>query len=184
MLYCSQLWRPQLIKNITILEHVQRRATKYILNDYTSSYKSRLQQLQMLPLMYVYELNDMMFLIKSLKYPTANFNIRQYISFTSSNTRSGDHLKLVHSRTTSALHHHFYSCMFHSKNGRKWWTYYHLLLEGFYSNKILLQKWMEMTHFPMKWPKLVIIIHIWIVLIFHSWMILFIVKQSSIFGLF
>jgi len=107
LLYCSQLWRPQLIKDITILERVQRIATKYILNDYTSSYKSRLQQLQMLPLMYVYELNDMMFLIKSLKYPTANFNIRQHISFTSSNTRSGDHLKLVHSRTTSALHHHF-----------------------------------------------------------------------------
>ena len=40
LLYCSQLWRPQLIKDITMLERIQRRATKYILNDYNSSYKS------------------------------------------------------------------------------------------------------------------------------------------------
>ena len=46
-----------------------------------------------------------MFLIKSLKL---NFNIGQYISFISSNTRSGDHQKFVHPRTTSVLHHHFY----------------------------------------------------------------------------
>ena len=38
--YCSQLWRPHLIKHIQILERVQRRATNYILNDYVSTYKS------------------------------------------------------------------------------------------------------------------------------------------------
>jgi len=56
LLYCSQLWRPQLIKDITMLECVQRCATKYILNDCTSTHKSRLQQLQMLPLMCMHEL--------------------------------------------------------------------------------------------------------------------------------
>ena len=40
LLYCSQIWRPQLIKDILTLERIQRRATKYILNDYESSYKS------------------------------------------------------------------------------------------------------------------------------------------------
>ena len=55
ILYCSQLWRPQLIKDINMLERMQRREMKnVVLNDYTSSYKSRLQQLQMLPLMYIY----------------------------------------------------------------------------------------------------------------------------------
>ena len=30
----------------------------------------------MLPLMYIYELNDIMFLVKSLKSPTDNFDIK------------------------------------------------------------------------------------------------------------
>jgi len=81
-----------------MLECVQSCAMKYILNDYTSTYKSRLQQLQMLPLtsMYIHEFNDLMFFKIFFKFPIGNFNIRQYISFTNSNTRSGDHLKLVH----------------------------------------------------------------------------------------
>ena len=34
--YCSPSWRrPYLIQNILLLEKVQRRATKFILNDYT-----------------------------------------------------------------------------------------------------------------------------------------------------
>ena len=51
--YCSQLRNPHLIKDTTILERVQRRATKYILNDYTSDYKFRLLKLKLLPLMYM-----------------------------------------------------------------------------------------------------------------------------------
>ena len=53
--YCSQLWRPYQIKVIITLENVQRRATKFITNDYISDYKSRLLQLHLLPLMYQYE---------------------------------------------------------------------------------------------------------------------------------
>ena len=79
--YCSQLWRPHLIKDITLLERIQRRATKYILNNYELSYKSRLEQLHLLPLMYIYELNDLLFFIKSLKYPTSHFDISKYIQF-------------------------------------------------------------------------------------------------------
>ena len=45
--YCFQLWRPRLPKDITCLEQVQRRATKYI---YSSDYKSRLCSLHLLPL--------------------------------------------------------------------------------------------------------------------------------------
>ena len=57
LLYCSQIWRPHKIKDILLLERVQRRATKYILDDYTFSYKSRLTKLNLLPLMYIYELH-------------------------------------------------------------------------------------------------------------------------------
>ena len=53
LLYCSQIWRPYKIKDILLLKRVQQRATKYILNDYTSSYKSRLTKLNLFPLMYI-----------------------------------------------------------------------------------------------------------------------------------
>ena len=108
LIYCSQICRPQLIKDIVSLERVQRRATKYILNDYTSSYKSRLQQLHILPLMYVYELNDLMFLVKSLKFPNDNFDITDHITFASNSTRSASFRKLVHSKTSNTTQHHFY----------------------------------------------------------------------------
>ena len=88
LIYCSQLWHPFLIKDIMILERVQRRATKFILNDYTSPYKSRLTQLNLFPLMYQYELNDLLFFIKSYKASSAYFDIRQFVQFKSSSTRS------------------------------------------------------------------------------------------------
>ena len=58
LIYGSQIWRPTLLKDIQKLEQIQRRATKYILQDYSSDYKTRLIALNMLPLMMIYELND------------------------------------------------------------------------------------------------------------------------------
>ena len=46
--YCCQLWRPFMVKDIQSIEKIQRRATKYILSDYTSDYKSRLLSLNLL----------------------------------------------------------------------------------------------------------------------------------------
>ena len=81
LLYCSQVWRPYYIKDILLFERIQRRATKYILNDYNSSYKSRLLHLNLLPLMYIFELNDLNFFIKSYKSASSHFNINDYINF-------------------------------------------------------------------------------------------------------
>ena len=39
--YGSQVWRPLLQKDINPIKHIQRRATKYILNDYTSEYRNQ-----------------------------------------------------------------------------------------------------------------------------------------------
>ena len=57
-LYGSQIWRPLLLKDVNAIESLQRRATKYILNDYESDYRSRLIKLHILPLTMVLEVND------------------------------------------------------------------------------------------------------------------------------
>ena len=51
LLYCSPVWRPHLLKDIKTLEGVQRRATKFVLNDYSSDYRECLINLNILPLM-------------------------------------------------------------------------------------------------------------------------------------
>ena len=53
LIFCSELWRPNLIKDISCLEQVQHRATKYILNDFSSDFKTCLLKLNLLPLMYI-----------------------------------------------------------------------------------------------------------------------------------
>ena len=58
--------------------------------------------------MYIYELNDIMFLVKSLKSPTDNFDIKNYNSFASNSKRSGAYKKLVHPMISNATQHHFY----------------------------------------------------------------------------
>ena len=96
----------------TSLEQIQRRATKFILNDYDSDYKSRLQTVRLLPLMYHFELNDILFFINSIKNPSRNFNILHYLHFTKGNTRSSSHSKLVHSSIPTNTGSHFYFIRF------------------------------------------------------------------------
>jgi len=55
------------MKDILIIEQIQQRATKDLLNDFVSSYKTRLIKLKILPLMYLFELQDLLFAIKSIK---------------------------------------------------------------------------------------------------------------------
>ena len=54
------------------IESLQRHATKYILNDYTLDYRSRLIKLDLLPLSVVLELNDICFFVKSVKLSSNN----------------------------------------------------------------------------------------------------------------
>ena len=53
------------------LEDIQRRATKYILNDFKMDYKSRLEALSMLPPMHRLEINTIM----PVKAPREHLNI-------------------------------------------------------------------------------------------------------------
>ena len=69
LMYCSPLWRPYLIKDICKLENIQRRATKYVLNNYRDDYKSRLISLNLLPLMRQLEVYDILAAVTWFKDP-------------------------------------------------------------------------------------------------------------------
>ena len=116
--YCSPIWHPCLMKDINKLEHLQRRATYYILNDFISDYKTRLIKLQLLPLMHTFQLSDIMFFIKSIKSLTDSFNISHFVSFSTSARSRG--LKLLHNPSDTNKQCHFllsgfvvYGMLFH-----------------------------------------------------------------------
>jgi len=98
--YCSPIWRPQYINDIKNIENIQRRATKFILNDYSSDYKSRLIKLNLLPLMMQFEFNDIMFFVENLRDPSQSFNVMDFVEFCSGSTRSSTFLKLKQPSTT------------------------------------------------------------------------------------
>ena len=105
-----QIWRLHLMKDILILEQIQHRATKYLLNDYTSSYKICLVKLKILPLMYLFELQDILFAIKSIKVQTKQFNIYNYVNFSSATARSGSSNKMIipHHLNNVSRHSYFH----------------------------------------------------------------------------
>ena len=94
--------------NICAFYIVQRRATKYILNDFTSDYKSRLIKLQLLPLMHIFDLSDIILFIKSYKTPHAAFDITKYVSYATGNMRLSIHHKLNQTRSSDNTTKNFY----------------------------------------------------------------------------
>ena len=58
--------------------------------------------------MYLFELYDIIFVIKSLKNPTSSFNIYNFIDFYSSSSRLSHANKLIHHRSSNSTTHHFF----------------------------------------------------------------------------
>ena len=82
---------------------------KNYLSNYQSDYKTRLIQIGILPLMYIYELADILFFIKSIKHPTDKFDILDYVNFTTGTTRSaGTKLYPKTARTYPIMNSYFY----------------------------------------------------------------------------
>ena len=65
VMYNSTIWHLNKT-HLKLLEGIQRRATKFILNDYNSDYKTRLKECNLLPLCYYKELRDLYFFYKSI----------------------------------------------------------------------------------------------------------------------
>ena len=67
--YCCQVWAPQSVNNISTIEQVQRRATKFILSlpyNTNISYKERLVTIGIIPTCYWHEYLDMVYLFKCI----------------------------------------------------------------------------------------------------------------------
>ena len=62
----------------------------------------------MLPLMYILEINDIMFCVKSLKFPQVHFKILDFVSFAPSGSRSGSRNKMQHIRSNNYKSSNFY----------------------------------------------------------------------------
>lgn len=76
--YGSVIWHPNK-EDLRHIESVQRRATKYILNDFTSPYSFRLQRLNLLPMSFHKEIIDLCFFYKCM-YNMYNFNIEPFVT--------------------------------------------------------------------------------------------------------
>ena len=116
--YCSHVWRCNYIKDISLIQQVQRRGTKYILNDFQSDYRLRLISLHLLPLVYTYELLDILFLVRNLQCPDPSLPISEFVLFSSSSTRAGHSLKFVHqtSHTHLSMSHSYFKRIVRLRN--------------------------------------------------------------------
>ena len=108
LLYLSPVWHPYLLMDIKCLELVQRRSTKFITSNPLLDYKTRLINLDLLPLMMEFEIADILFLVKSLKSPSDNFNINKHLQFCSHPTRACYNFKLKQPLCKSDFEQSFY----------------------------------------------------------------------------
>ena len=69
--YCSSVWSPHSKVLIKKMEHIQRSMNRYIVNDPANdlSYTERCMNLQLLPLSYRREINDLLLVFKALFGP-------------------------------------------------------------------------------------------------------------------
>ena len=94
--YCSTVWSPHTHELIERLESVQRRGTKFILNNYQTdyTYKDRLLSCSLLPLSYRREILDLVFIFKCfLGY--YEIDVNNYLTFPHPLLRSHDQAKLT-----------------------------------------------------------------------------------------
>ena len=109
LLYGSVVWRPHLLVDIKSLELVQRRASKFIVSP-NLDYRQRLIELHLLPLMMEFEIADVLFFVKSLKFPSHHFNVQDFVEFCYAPTRSSTNYKLRHSlRKSNVQSNHYFN---------------------------------------------------------------------------
>ena len=97
--YASEIWSPKSVSLIKLIEGVQRRATRLLIPNLT--YNERLQQLNLLPLVYRREVKDITTFYK-LKSGYYNYSVGRYFNFCSDKrlrSYSSNKLKINNVRT-------------------------------------------------------------------------------------
>ena len=111
--YSSQVWAPQSVKLIEIIEKVQRRATKYILSlPYRTdiSYKERLRLTELISLCYWHEYLDLVYTYKSIVNNTdIQFKISRPLRVTRRTASSKGVLLDIPKTKTVTFQNSFYS---------------------------------------------------------------------------
>ena len=101
--YGSELWSPYEKKYIALIEDVQRRATKFILNyQKATDYKSIMIMLDLLPLEFRRQMKDLIFLFK-LKNGLYNLDFEEYARSVQAKRQSGYNLRTSHQDNFSEL---------------------------------------------------------------------------------
>ena len=113
--YASEIWSPKSVTLIKLIEGVQRRATRLLLPNLT--YNERLQQLNLLPLVYQREVKGITTFYK-LKCGYYNYSVERYFDFCSDKrlrSYSSNKLKINQVRTVRnyskalfSIDHHIY----------------------------------------------------------------------------
>ena len=76
--YATQVWAPSEVNDIKAIESLQRRSTKFILRNPNMNYRRRLIKLNLLPVSFWYEINDLSFFYKCIN-GEYSFPINQYV---------------------------------------------------------------------------------------------------------
>jgi hypothetical protein len=112
--YCSQVWSGTTRQNIIKLERVQRSASRYILGYPDGfNYKSRLSKLNLLPLSYRREMQDIVYFYKCLNN-VYHVDLKSHVSFVNTNrnvTRNTvDSLTLIVPKCNTECRKQMYFC--------------------------------------------------------------------------
>ena len=106
--YCIQVWSPYLVKDIDLLEKVQRRATKLLPSLFDLPYETHLERLGLYSLYCRRQRGD---LIETYKILNGYYDINptSFFTFSNTDTTRGHHHKLFKFRSRLLVRHNFFT---------------------------------------------------------------------------